>query len=32
VVDREAGGRERLERAGYPPVSLFTATELLDGG
>jgi orotate phosphoribosyltransferase len=32
VVDREAGGRERLERAGYPPVSLFTASELLDGG
>jgi orotate phosphoribosyltransferase len=29
VVDREAGGRERLERAGYPLVSLFTTTELL---
>lgn len=28
LVDREAGGRERLERAGYPPVSLFTASEL----
>jgi orotate phosphoribosyltransferase len=32
VVDREAGGRERLERAGYPLVSLFTTTELLADG
>lgn len=29
VVDREAGGRERLERAGYALLSLFTATDLL---
>jgi orotate phosphoribosyltransferase len=29
VVDREAGGRERLEDAGIPLFSLFTATELL---
>ena len=31
VVDREDSGRERLERAGYPLISLFTATALLDG-
>jgi orotate phosphoribosyltransferase len=30
VVDREAGGLERLEGAGYPLLSLFTASELLD--
>lgn len=30
VVDREAGGREWLERAGYPLVTLFTTSELLD--
>jgi len=30
LVDREAGGRERLEKAGYPVVCLFTTTELLD--
>jgi orotate phosphoribosyltransferase len=29
VVDREAGGRERLERAGYALLSLFTASDLL---
>lgn len=29
VVDREAGGLERLERAGYPLVALFTASALL---
>lgn len=29
LVDREAGGRERLEKAGYPVVCLFTAGELL---
>jgi orotate phosphoribosyltransferase len=29
VVDREAGGRERLEKAGYPVIALFTASELL---
>lgn len=29
VVDREESGRERLERAGYPLVALFTASELL---
>lgn len=29
VVDREAGGRERLEKAGYPVVSIFTASDLL---
>lgn len=32
VVDREDSGRERLERAGYPLVSLFTASELLETG
>lgn len=31
VVDREDAGRERLERSGYPLVSLFTASGLLDG-
>jgi orotate phosphoribosyltransferase len=31
VVDREAGGLERLEGAGYPLLSLFTASELLEG-
>lgn len=31
VVDREESGRERLERAGYPLVALFTASELLEG-
>jgi orotate phosphoribosyltransferase len=30
VVDREAGGLERLEGAGYPLLSLFTASELLE--
>lgn len=30
VVDREESGRERLERAGYPLVALFTASELLE--
>ena len=30
VVDREDSGRDRLERAGYPMVALFTATELLE--
>lgn len=29
VVDREESGRERLKRAGYPLVALFSATELL---
>lgn len=29
VVDREEGGRERLEEAGHKLVSLYTATELL---
>jgi orotate phosphoribosyltransferase len=29
VVDREAGGRERLENAGYPLVAVFTTNELL---
>jgi orotate phosphoribosyltransferase len=29
VVDREQGGRERLEDAGYTLLSLFTASELL---
>lgn len=29
VVDREQGGRERLQEAGYTLVSLFSATELL---
>jgi orotate phosphoribosyltransferase len=31
VVDREAGGLERLEGAGYPLLCLFTASELLEG-
>lgn len=30
VVDREERGRERIERAGYPLIALFTASELLD--
>lgn len=30
VVDREESGRDRLERAGYPLVALFTASELLE--
>jgi orotate phosphoribosyltransferase len=29
IVDREAGGRERLERAGYPAISMFTGSDLL---
>lgn len=29
LVDREAGGTERIREAGYPLVRLFTATELL---
>jgi orotate phosphoribosyltransferase len=29
VVDREAGGRERIREAGYETTALFTATELL---
>ncbi|MEJ2503183.1 MAG: orotate phosphoribosyltransferase [Gemmatimonadota bacterium] len=32
VVDREGSGRDRLERAGYPLISLFTASELLGEG
>ncbi|NNF27387.1 MAG: orotate phosphoribosyltransferase [Gemmatimonadetes bacterium] len=30
VVDREEGGRERIEAAGYPLVALYTASELLE--
>lgn len=30
VIDREEGGRDRLERAGYALVSLFTASALLE--
>jgi orotate phosphoribosyltransferase len=30
VVDRESGGAAALEAAGYPLLSLYTATELLD--
>lgn len=30
VVDREEAGRDRLERAGYALLSLFTASALLD--
>lgn len=30
VVDREESGRERIERAGYPVVALFTASSLLE--
>lgn len=29
VVDREEGGRPRIEASGYPVVALFTASELL---
>jgi orotate phosphoribosyltransferase len=29
VVDRQEGGRQRLEDAGYPLLTLFTAAELL---
>lgn len=29
VVDREEGGRTRIESAGYPVAALFTASELL---
>jgi len=32
LVDREEGGRERLEEAGYPVHVMFTAAELLRGG
>lgn len=32
VVDREEGGRMRIERAGYPLAALFTASELLAEG
>ncbi len=31
LVDREDTGRDRLERAGYPLVTLFRASELLRG-
>lgn len=31
VVDREERGRERIEGAGYPLISLFTASALLAG-
>jgi orotate phosphoribosyltransferase len=30
LVDRQEGGRERLEGAGYPLVALFTGAELLE--
>lgn len=30
LVDREEGGREHLERLGYPVVSLFTKAELIE--
>lgn len=30
LVDREDAGRDRLERAGYPLVSLFTASSLFE--
>jgi len=30
LVDREEGGRERLEGAGYPLVAVFTGRELLE--
>lgn len=29
LVDREEGGRQRVESAGYPLLAVFTATELL---
>ncbi len=29
IVDREEGGRERIEEAGYPLAALFTASQLL---
>jgi orotate phosphoribosyltransferase len=30
LVDREEGGREAVEAAGHPLLSVFTATELLE--
>ena len=30
LVDREEGGRERLSEAGYPLISVFTGSELLE--
>lgn len=30
LVDREEGGRERLEEAGYPLIAVFTGKELLE--
>ena len=30
VVDREEGGRARMEDAGYPLIALFSGTELLE--
>jgi orotate phosphoribosyltransferase len=30
LVDREEGGRERIEAAGFPVVSIFTGKELLE--
>ncbi|MBI4538523.1 MAG: orotate phosphoribosyltransferase [Gemmatimonadetes bacterium] len=30
LVDRQSGGRARLEDAGYPVVAVFTASELLE--
>jgi orotate phosphoribosyltransferase len=29
LVDREEGGRERIEQAGYPVIALTTATEIV---
>lgn len=31
LVDREESGRERLERAGYPLIALYTTSALLEG-
>jgi orotate phosphoribosyltransferase len=30
LVDREAGGRERIEEAGYPVITLYRVSELLE--
>jgi orotate phosphoribosyltransferase len=30
LVDREAGGRERIEEAGYPVIALYRVSELLE--
>ena len=31
LIDREEGGRERIEQKGYPVITLFRISELLEG-